>query len=376
MNSRERMMTAMRGGVPDRVPCSPDTNWMIPAKQTGQPFWTVFHDGSTPIWQAYNDCVRHFGVDGFSHHGVYDCPRREGCESSEEILSQTEDRRVVRKTFTCPAGELTQETIYLADDAPAHSKKLVDDFVEQADCLKYYMFGDVGRISFAPYNRAQADMGDSGVVGLCLLLPHLIHMWRQPSEAAFFDYYDNRALVGDFMEAWANHLVEVAQAIIDGDVEPDFIFFPNSGLVTLQSPDIVREFSLPVLKTLTGMFKRAGITTSMHCCGKERALVEMCAEETDLDCIDPLEVAPMGDCDLAEIKAKFGSRLALKGNLHTSAVMLHMSPEEIAEQARKVIEIAKPGGGFILSTGDQCGRDTPEENIRVLLDVCERYGYY
>lgn len=32
MTSRERMLTAMTGGVPDRVPASPDTNWMIPAR--------------------------------------------------------------------------------------------------------------------------------------------------------------------------------------------------------------------------------------------------------------------------------------------------------------------------------------------------------
>ena len=34
------------------------------------------------------------------------------------------------------------------------------------------------------------------------------------------------------------------------------------------------------------------------------------------------------------------------------------------------------GGGFILSTGDQCGRDTPEANIFKLVEVCEKYGRY
>ena len=57
----------------------------------------------------------------------------------------------------------------------------------------------------------------------------------------------------------------------------------------------------------------------IHSCGKERILIKWCAEEeTDLNCINPLEIAPMGDCDLAEIKQSFGSRLALMGNLHTT----------------------------------------------------------
>jgi len=33
-------------------------------------------------------------------------------------------------------------------------------------------------------------------------------------------------------------------------------------------------------------------------------------------------------------------------------------------------------GGFILSTGDQCGRDTPDINIRTMVDTAKEFGYY
>ena len=135
-------------------------------------------------------------------------------------------------------------------------------------------------------------------------------------------------------------------------------------------------FIYGILIKLTKMFKDAGIVTSLHSCGKERALVEAAALETDLDCIDPLEIAPMGDCDLREIKEKFGDKIALKGNLHTTEVMLKMDADGVEKAAREVLEIGMPGGGFILSTGDQCGRDTPEENIFKLVEVCEKYGKY
>jgi len=104
-------------------------------------------------------------------------------------------------------------------------------------------------------------------------------------------------------------------------------------------------------------------------------LVELAAQ-TDLDCIDPLEVAPMGDCDLAEVKQKFGKSLALKGNLHTTEVMLRMDPAGVEREAVKCLDAAMRDGGFILSTGDQCGRDTDDENIFKLVEVCEKYGTY
>ena len=124
------------------------------------------------------------------------------------------------------------------------------------------------------------------------------------------------------------------------------------------------------------MFKKAGIITSLHSCGREKLIAEYAATETDLNCIDPLEIPPMGDCNLKELKDRFGHKIALKGNLHTTSVMLRMKPDEVEKEALKCLEDAMEGGGYILSTGDQCGRDTPEENIIKLIEVCEKYGKY
>jgi uroporphyrinogen decarboxylase len=44
--------------------------------------------------------------------------------------------------------------------------------------------------------------------------------------------------------------------------------------------------------------------------------------------------------------------------------------------AREAIDAAASGGGFILSTGDQCPRDTPDANIRKLVEVAQTYGVY
>jgi len=376
LNSRQRMLTAMTGGVPDRVPASPDTNWMIPARLVGGPFWNVYYYNNPPIWKAYNNCVRHFGIDGFSHHGVYDLPPHPGSEWKKEVVEKTEQRLIVQTTMKCPAGELTQEETFLYDEPPTPTKKFVTDFAAQYECLEYLFFGDVNNISFETYRKIQRYMGDAGVVGLCVLLPTLLTQWRQPVEAAFYDYYDHHDLLASFIERWTEHLIKIGRAIIEQDIRPDFVFFPNSGMITMQSVEIMKEFTAPALKVLTRMFKEAGIVTSLHCCGKERALVELAAKETDLDCIDPLEVPPMGDCNLREIKEKFGKKLALKGNLHTTEVMLQMDSAGVEREAKKCLDDAMEGGGFILSTGDQCGRDTPEENIFKLVEVCEKFGVY
>jgi len=132
----------------------------------------------------------------------------------------------------------------------------------------------------------------------------------------------------------------------------------------------------PRAKKVIELADAAGMMTHVHSCGPERALVKVMAEETALTVIDPLEEPPMGDCDLAEIKHLWGGRLTLKGNLHTTRTMLMGTPDDVIAASRKAIDDAAEGGCFILSTGDQCGRDTPFENLRAMIDTARTYGRY
>jgi uroporphyrinogen decarboxylase len=102
----------------------------------------------------------------------------------------------------------------------------------------------------------------------------------------------------------------------------------------------------------------------------------MAAEETHLTVIDPLEIPPMGDCDLAELKRLYGNKIVLKGNLHTTTVMLHGTVDDVITASKRAIDDAAADGGFILSTGDQSGRDTPDENLRAMVEVARTYGRY
>ncbi len=66
----------------------------------------------------------------------------------------------------------------------------------------------------------------------------------------------------------------------------------------------------------------------------------------------------------------------MKGNLHTVNVMLNGTPADVTQAAIQAMRDAGEGGRFILSTGDQCGRDTPDENLRALVEAVEEFGVY
>jgi uroporphyrinogen decarboxylase len=50
--------------------------------------------------------------------------------------------------------------------------------------------------------------------------------------------------------------------------------------------------------------------------------------------------------------------------------------QDVRREGLKAIRAAGEKGGFILSTGDQCGRDTPDDNIREMVRVVEEFGAY
>jgi uroporphyrinogen-III decarboxylase len=156
----------------------------------------------------------------------------------------------------------------------------------------------------------------------------------------------------------------------------DYILFGGSGTITLASPELARKYALPALSRFSRLAKDAGVPTMLHSCGKNRILADMLNEDTDIGMLNPLEPPPMGDVDLAELKKAHGRRFALMGNLHTTEVMLCGSAKRVRQQALEAMQVAGPGGGFILSTGDQCGRDTPDENIFAMVEAAGKYGRY
>jgi uroporphyrinogen decarboxylase len=193
-------------------------------------------------------------------------------------------------------------------------------------------------------------------------------------EALTYAYQDYPDLFGELVDLYEAHELQKLDMALEAGVES--ILTGGSGSITMQSPALFRKLTLPTLKKITKRCKEAGVLCGVHSCGKERYLVEACANETDLDYVNPLEIPPMGDCDLTEIKKKFGHKLALMGNLHTTKVMLQGSVKEVRLAALKAILAAGQNGGFVLSTGDQCGRDTPFENILELVSVAKKYGVY
>ena len=377
MTSKERLLKVLRGEIPDHVPVAPDTSNMIPAKLTGKPFWDIYLYQHIPLWKAYINCVKHFGfdslMDGYAQI-LFDELGEIDHEWKEVIVFRSEDRIVTQKYRTANGiKEWTKTvTVYYRSNPPTWSvnphliklPSVPDKYEEIVDIQKWPTGEKLLKL-------VKEEMGDRGLVGVfcgtTLLLGNVEDI---------YDYYDNPDKYHKKRDVMIEQYKKRFDKLMSLEHKPDFICTGGSGTLIFQTPDIFRELALPIVKEITKLCKNHGIPSHVHSCGPEKELVKIMVEETDLTIIDPLEVAPMGNCNLKELKSLYGSRIVLKGNLHTTNIMLKGTVKQVIEASKKAIDDAAEGGGFILSTGDQCGRDTPEENIYAMIETAKTYGKY
>ena len=374
MTSKERMVEAMRNRKPDMVPVAPDLSNMVPCRLTGKPFWEVYHNQDPPIWKAYIDAVKYFDMDGWFLYGGLDENRASKVRTEVEVIEKTEERLTVRKTHHTPEGDISEVWAYPKGDSESVIEKAVKDFDRDWPCVKYFYPEEIDA-DFETWKLMKEEAGDTCAMGMSVETPMLPYQWLTGQlEQATMLYFENPDVMEEYRQVVHTHFVNLTKLCLKQ--KPDFILIGASGSITMQSPDIVQHMQMPTFIEISRMCKEAGVPCEVHSCGRERILVDMLGEGTDVTMVNPLEDPPTGDCDLAEVKKAWGHKLAMMGNLNTPELMLRGSVEEVEEASKKAIDDAGDDGGFILSTGDQIGRDTPYENIHAMVRIARSYGKY
>lgn len=83
---------------------------------------------------------------------------------------------------------------------------------------------------------------------------------------------------------------------------------------------------------------------------------------------------PSAGMDIAKIKKNYGDKLCLMGNLDLDYLLTFGSPAEVEEEVKRVIDIAAPGGGFILSSCNILVDMVKPENALTMYNTAEVYS--
>jgi len=141
----------------------------------------------------------------------------------------------------------------------------------------------------------------------------------------------------------------------------------------LMSPRHFRELFYPGLKRVMGGFKELGLMVIKHSDGDLRPILDMILD-SGIDCLDPID--PIAGMDVGEIKAQYGHRVAIKGNVDCAQTLTFGTVEEVIEETKEVMRKGMPGGGFILSSSNSIHSAVKPENYMAMLRTWEKYRDY
>jgi len=379
MTPRERMLAAYRNQQPDRVPVSPEIWDATSIEVDGRPWHELVGPfAREPWWKIHLRAFQYFGADAW----IVAEPSLlfpKGCEiqcDSQWIAPDTIETRTIYRT---PCGELRA----VSRTTPIYAGWLIEHpikrFPEDMKAYEPIFFPDPGSFRAQGIDEIIKGVGEEGLVTASVgeLFTSALASLREGGYSQLLnDLLDHPDYCRELRNRFISHQAALAEAICK-QTEAQALFI-NSGYAAppITSPAFYREWDLPALAAVGEVARRCGVSLHLHQHGRVGVLMEdLIGAGVSIVC--PLLPPPQGDVkDLAEVKRRFGSRIALKGNIDPFGVLLQGTPEQVEEEVKACIAAGAAGGGFVLGTADSTLPGTPFDNLRAFVAAGRKYGDY
>jgi hypothetical protein len=379
MTSKERLLAAIRHTEPDRVPISPRIGAYL-----------VGYYGSSS-WMHHLRAAREFGFDlvlpvASPVPAMLWSPQLTYRGLSPEVhvrqeIEEQDGSVTVRRTFDTPAGALTDET-YLAppgreygvSPSPVKRDHLVKDAAD-LDLLRYILPGPE-TVNLAEFREVEGIIGEAGIVEVTLNPPldHFLGNARGMPQL-MMDYYLDRAFFDRQFAFFQEYSLGLLKAALEQGARAIFGTWYYASLSAGWSPAIFDECFAPLVRAHADLVHAYDGIYHVYDDGKMMRNLGAYVD-AGADVVETLTPPPVGDVDLGEAKRLYGAQTCLKGYVDLLYVIKMGSADLVAQTVREAIEIAAPGGGFILGTSDSIRDGTPIENVRTYFDTAHRYGSY
>lgn len=377
MTGRERLLAAMRCQVPDRVPISPRIGM----------FLTVYYGSGS--WMHHLKAAREFGFDvclpvtsavpAFIHNpslAYRHLPPE--VRVNQQVEEANGGVRVLR-TFHTPAGPLADETFlapagreYGVSPSPVKREQLIKE-PGDLDRMRY-LLPIPPQVDLSDYHEIDRTVGDAGLVEVTMN-PPLDHFLgdARGMQALMMDYYLDRPFFDRMFALFQEYSLALLKATLEQGVQFVFGTWYYASLSAGWSPAIFRECFVPLIRQHAGLVHSYQGIYHVYDDGK---MMRTLGDYVDAgaDVVETLTPPPVGDVDLAEAKRLYGGRTCLKGYVDLLYVLKMGTAEQVRQTVREAIEVAAPGGGFILGTSDSIREGTPIENVRAYFETAHRYG--
>ena len=336
MTSYERVMTVLKGQVPDRIP---HFEWIIDQK---------VRDVICPGGSMEEFTVR-MGLDAMLTAPDF---------KTEQLSPDT-----FKNEWGC-----VQEK-----GAEQHSTTLQGP-IQSLDDFNNYTYPD----PYAPHRYDSLKKMVDKYKGKYAIGVHLNDVLSIPRNLMGFEQlmmaFAQPELIKGLVDMSVKLNIELAQEA--ARLGADFVFTGDDYASTeslFMSPAMFEEYLYPGLKEVIAGFHECGMPVIKHTDGNITAILDMLID-SGIDCLDPID--PVAGMDIAAIKEKYGDKVAIKGNVDCAHTLTFGSVEDVVKETIDVIRKAAHGGGFIASSSNSIHSAVKPANYLAMLNTIRAYGKY
>lgn len=229
----------------------------------------------------------------------------------------------------------------------------------------------------ASFFALQEQIGERGVVMCAISSPMMMLATLLGSELLAIWSIEQRHTVTDLLHTFAARICDLVDRLLAAGVGPVFSMLGEEFVTPpLHSARDFRQFCVEPEQPITHRVHDAGGIVHTHCHGPLDAVLEDFIE-LGSDVLHPIEAPPMGNVTMEEAKRRLSGRVCIEGNIQIGDI--YAAPtEQIIAQVRHNIQVAAPGGGYVLAPTASPHTDVLTErtvqNYLALIETAVRHG--
>jgi hypothetical protein len=379
MNSKERVLTVLNGGIPDRVPFGEfaidfDTIEQIIGHET---YVRAKARSQIAFWEGrHAEVAESYRKDQIELYEKLDVDFVTFPMATWHIPPETDDpppRKVNENTWEDRYGRvfkfspITRDITCVKDPVRDAQEYKAEDFLDREPELPErdprsweIMDGVIQRFKDEKFICGPSG-GEVGIVFLGGMERGMMKLVTDPEtvRAATAFYVSQQNLADEVM-------VHPDQ---DGVMWGQDFAMSKGPMI---SPRMFRDLFLDANKARVDNLHRKDIKVIKHCCGDAWDLMDIFLE-IGYDCYQSVDQAA-GE-DLCKLKQGYGDKIPLWGGVDVD-LLLHGTPEEVRADVREAMACAKPGGGYIFGTSHSVAVGTQYENFMAMLDEYHKLADY
>lgn len=372
MNSKERMLTALHRGKPDRLP--------VTVHQWQQYHLDKYLGGVEPL-EAFQIVGMDASIQYFADMGQFwlvdaDFSKFSTPEWRDEmtVISSDPDNRINHHVVTTPEGVLTYKTAGNLMTTWVTEYLVKHD--EDIELIRKYM--PVPALDPKPVAELYDRIGDKGILR-GFVWGDQAGCWQHacclhPTEDMILACIDKP----DWVHAFLGILLEKKLRSVETMTGARFDLIETGGGAassTVISPALHAEFCTPYDRQLHDALHGAGFDLiAYHTCGGTFK-IENLIMANGCDVSETLAPKSIGsNQEPWDFQAKVGGRLAVIGGMDQFSVLSDGTPEQIRAMVFKLFETVGKDGGYVCSASDHFF-ETPVENLRLFAEAAHECVY-